>query len=84
MRHGSKLHVRDQHMTSVLVLSRFAAPFSRASGELRLEEVDFAYPERPRRHRAPSKCAYVRDFITFDSAAAERVWGVQRALPGWR
>ncbi|MEU3658064.1 hypothetical protein AB0E67_36115 [Streptomyces sp. NPDC032161] len=63
-------------------MSRFAAPFSRASGELRLEEVDFTYPERPRRHRAPPQCAYVPDFITFDSTAAERVWGRAESAAG--
>lgn len=82
MMSGSKPHIRNQHMTSMLVLGRFAAPFVRAKGELRVEEVDFKYLERARRHRAPSKCACVPDWITFDSAGAEQIWGDTESAAG--
>lgn len=64
-------HITGQHVTSKVVMKRFAAPAGRDKGQIcyiRLDHPDQAYL------RGPAGCGKVDDFLTFASGFLEKLW----------
>ncbi|MFD8079493.1 DUF4238 domain-containing protein [Streptomyces sp. NPDC059718] len=69
-----------QHLVSQVVLKEFTL-LNGSSGR-QLLAFDLQYPERPPRLRPPSRCGLARDFVAFDSASAEQLWGrIEERVP---
>lgn len=62
-----------QHVVSKVVLKEFA--ILKGGSGLQLRAFDLDHPERGTRLRPPSRCGYAMDFVAFDSASAEELWG---------
>lgn len=70
-----------QHLVSQVILKRFTMPGSRGSG-CRLLPFDLQYPERRHKLQTTRACGWVEDFVAFESAAAEELWGsIERKVP---
>src|ERR1022692_3561658 len=64
-------HVKGQHVTSKVIMKRFAAPAGPDKGQVCY--VNLCYPARPRL-LGPTGCGKVDDFIIFASAFLENRW----------
>jgi hypothetical protein len=64
-------HITDQHVTSKVLMKRFAAPAGRDKGQLSYINLD--HPDREYL-RGPDGCGKVDDFFIFASGFLEKLW----------
>jgi hypothetical protein len=69
---ASTNHVEDQHVVSKVVLKRFAGVEGKSKGLL--YPFRLRYPNAHHRLLGPDGCGKVKDFLTYASASAERLW----------
>jgi hypothetical protein len=84
---GAVQQTSQQHLVSQVVLKEFTMPDG-SSGR-RLLAFDLHRPERHHKLRSTSGCGWAKDFVAFESASAEQLWGriegrVPAALDGIR
>jgi len=70
-----------QHLVSQVVLKEFTMP-GRGSSGWRLLPFDLKYPERHHKLRPTSRCGWAKNFVAFESASAEQLWGrIEKRVP---
>jgi hypothetical protein len=69
---ASTNHVDDQHVISKVILKRFADVDGKWKGLL--YPFRLSYPNASHRPLGPDGCGKIKDFLTYASASAERLW----------
>ncbi|MET9294843.1 DUF4238 domain-containing protein [Streptomyces sp. NPDC003077] len=78
---GTVQQTSRQHLVSQVLLKQFAMPGPKGSG-WQLLPFDLDNPGRLHKLRSPRACGWAEDFVAFDSASAEELWGsVERRTP---
>ncbi|MFD8911716.1 DUF4238 domain-containing protein [Streptomyces sp. NPDC059575] len=74
-------HISKQHLVSQVLLRQFTMLGPKASG-WQLLPFDLWNPERRQKLKGPGACGAAKDFVAFDSASAEDLWGsVETRVP---
>ncbi|MGW6309102.1 DUF4238 domain-containing protein [Streptomyces niveus] len=74
-------HISKQHLVSQVLLRQFAMPGPKGSC-WQLLPFDVWNPERRQKLKGPRACGAAKDFVPFDSASAEDLWGsVETRVP---
>ncbi|MFE3143365.1 DUF4238 domain-containing protein [Streptomyces scopuliridis] len=66
--------ISRQHLVSQVLLKQFTMPGPKGSG-WQLLPFDVCNPERRSKLKSPRACGWAEDFVAFDSASAEELWG---------
>ncbi|MFE5108277.1 DUF4238 domain-containing protein [Streptomyces sp. NPDC056663] len=66
--------ISRQHLVSQVLLRQFTMPGPKGSG-WQLLPFDVCNPERRNKLKSPRACGWAEDFVAFDSASAEELWG---------
>ncbi|MFD8823811.1 DUF4238 domain-containing protein [Streptomyces sp. NPDC059605] len=74
-------HISKQHLVSQVLLRQFTMLGPKGSGR-QLLPFDVWNPERQQKLKGPRACGAAMDFVAFDSASAENLWGsVETRVP---
>ncbi|MDG9709372.1 DUF4238 domain-containing protein [Streptomyces sp. DH10] len=66
--------ISRQHLVSQVLLRQFTMLDPKGRG-WQLQPFDVCNPERRNKLKSPRRCGWVEDFVAFDSASAEDLWG---------
>ncbi|MFJ4767505.1 DUF4238 domain-containing protein [Streptomyces uncialis] len=73
--------ISRQHLVSQVLLRQFTMPGPNGS-DRQLLPFDVWNPERRQKRKGPGACGAAKDFVAFDSASAEELWGsVETRVP---